>query len=145
MSQVLDALFAAVVDDEGNRWGELATAEQREDALSLLDPEAPRFQFLVRPRGGSKTTDLAAVLGCVLGYQAGPSDRMFAFAADRDQARLLQDALGQIARRTPALGHLEVGSYQVKAPNGASLQVMAGDAASAFGLLPTWVACDELC
>lgn len=55
------ALYGAVVDDHGRRWGEIATDRQREDAEALLDPSGPRFHYLTRPRGGSKTTDLAAV------------------------------------------------------------------------------------
>lgn len=144
MIDPLDALFGAVIDDDGTRWGAIATPEQKADARAVLDPEGERFHMLLRPRGGSKTTDLAAMLAVTLAFQARPSDRLYAFAADRDQARLLHDALAGIVRRTPLLRGLEVGSYVVTAPAGANLQVMTGDAASAFGLLPSWIAVDEL-
>ena len=83
------ALYGCVVDDQGRRWGEIATDRQREDAEALLDPTGPRFSYYTRPRGGSKTTDLAAVLAVSLMFLSRPSDRAFAFASDRDQARLL--------------------------------------------------------
>ena len=143
--QALDALYGTIVSDSGVRWGERATVEQRADAEALLDPSAERFSFHLRPRGGSKTEDLAVVLAVVLAYQAGPSDRMFAFAADRSQAGILADFIGQIARRTPALRSLQIGRSEITAPSGASLRVMSADSASAFGLLPSWIAVDELC
>jgi hypothetical protein len=117
--KAIAALYGAVVDDRGRWWGEIATDRQREDAEALLDPTGSRFHFQTRPRGGSKTTDLAPVLAVSLIFLSKPSDRAFAFAFDRDQARLLYDALAGIARRTAAFSALEVGFYSVTAPSGA--------------------------
>jgi hypothetical protein len=64
--KAIAALYGAVVDDRGRWWGEIATDRQREDAEALLDPTGLRFHFQTRPRGGSKTTDLAAALAVSL-------------------------------------------------------------------------------
>ena len=56
----LDLLAGLRMPDE-KLWGDVAHSFQWEDARAVLDPDGPPFQFLTRARGGSKTTDLAAV------------------------------------------------------------------------------------
>ena len=141
------ALLSALVLDSGALWGETATDWQREDAAALLDhsPDAPRLHFLTRPRGGSKTTDLAAVALAALVAQAPTRSTSHAFARDRDQAALLLDALSGLVARTGLGGLVDVGSWSVTVrESGARLAVESADAASAYGHLPFLVIADEL-
>jgi phage terminase large subunit-like protein len=143
------ALLASfVLDDEGTRWGDVAEHWQREDAEAILTGTAAedcRLHFLTRPRGGSKTTDLAAVLLVVLIVQAPRRSTSHAYARDQDQAALLLDAMRALAERSGLAGLLEFGaaSVTVKA-TGARLRVESADAASAFGRIPYFVVADEL-
>ncbi|MDB5963492.1 MAG: Phage terminase large subunit-like protein [Massilia sp.] len=140
-------LLSALVLDSGALWGETATDWQRADAAALLDhgPDAPRLHFLTRPRGGSKTTDLAAVALAALVTQAPTRSTSHAFARDRDQAALLLDALGGLVARTGLGGLVDIGSWSVTVrETGARLAVESADAASAYGHLPFLVIADEL-
>lgn len=141
----LDLLHALILDD-GQRWGAVAAPFQHTDAAALLDPAPPHSHFLTRPRGGSKTTDVAGVELVDLIAVAPPAARSYCLAADADQAGLLLDALGGFVRRTPGLGtEVEVGSWRVvHRRTGASLTVLPADAASAWGLRPRRVVVDEL-
>src|SRR5690606_29159923 len=107
--------------------------------------DAPRLHFLTRPRGGSKTTDLAAVLLVVLLTQAPARTTSHAYARDRDQAALLMDALRALAHRSGLAGLLDLGAWSatVKGTR-ARLVVESADAASAYGHLPYFVVADEL-
>lgn len=144
----LSLLAGLVLDDEGTRWGDVAETFQREDAEAILTgvaPSAARLHFLTRPRGGSKTTDLAAVLLVVLVTQAPRRSTSHAYARDADQAGLLLDALRALAERSGLASLLDIGvaTVTVKA-TGARLRVESADAASAFGRIPYFVVCDEL-
>jgi len=144
----LALLAALVLDDEGTAWGDIAEPFQRDDASAILTgtrPADPRLHFLTRPRGGSKTTDLAAVLLVVLLTQAPRRSTSHAYARDADQATLLVDALRALAERTglAALLDVQAAVVTVKA-TGARLRVESADAASAFGRIPYFVVCDEL-
>jgi len=149
MTPALDpfGLLSALVVDSGALWGETATGWQRVDAAALLDhrPDAPRLHFLTRPRGGSKTTDLAAVALAALMTQAPTRSTSHAFARDRDQAALLLDALGGFVARTGLGGLVDVGSWTVTVrESGARLAVESADVASAYGHLPFLDIADEL-
>ena len=141
-------LLDALTLEDGSRWGSVATETQRSDALAILDRDSsPRFFWLGRARGWSKTVDLAGIALEVLLAQAPPGSRSYAFAADRDQAALLVDALaGFVQRGGPPLQEaLEVQAWKiVNRKTGASLEAMAADEASAWGLRPFFVVCDEL-
>lgn len=141
----LDVLSALVLED-GRLWGEAATPFQLADARAVLDTSAPPYQFLTRSRGSSKTSDLAGVAIAVLLTQAPPGSRSYALAADRDQGRLLLDALEGFTVRTPMLrGAFEIGTWRVTSvESGATLDVLAADAAGAWGLRPFFVVVDEL-
>jgi hypothetical protein len=60
-------LAASLVSDRGPRLGDLWVEFQHEDARAILTPAdgAPRQHWLGRPKGGSKDTDVAAL---VLGW-----------------------------------------------------------------------------
>lgn len=134
--------------EDGPRWGDVATEVQRADAAAILDRGLEqRFHWLGRARGYSKTVDLAGVLLEVLLAQAPAGSRSYGFAADKDQAALLLDALAGFVRRSgPVLGELvEVQSWRIVVrETGASLTAMAADEASAWGLRPFFVVADEL-
>jgi hypothetical protein len=140
------ALLLALVLDDGRRWGDVATDWQRADAAAVLDLSGPRMHAITRPRGGSKTTDVAGIACAALVLQAPPASRSYAVAVDQDQAGLLHAAMAGFVRRTPGLGDvLEVRASQVvNRRNAAALEVLASDADSAWGLLPWLLVVDEL-
>jgi phage terminase large subunit-like protein len=147
VSQALDVLGGLILEN-GSRWGEAAQAWQWSDARAVLEPgpDDPRSHFLTRPRGASKTTDLAGVATAALLTQLAPAARAYAVASDADQARLLIDAMTGFARRTPGIGGaLQVDRWRVTATRtGASLEVLPADGPSAWGLLPAFAIVDEI-
>lgn len=144
LDDALDVMHGLVLED-GRRWGEAAIEWQRADAAAILDVTGARRHFVTRPRGGSKTTDLAGVIIAVLLVQAPPASRSYAFASDREQAGLLLDAVAGFRSRTPGLGELVIGANKVtNTVTGATLEVMASDDASAWGLRPYLTVTDEI-
>lgn len=139
-------LLASLVLDDGRRWGDVAAPWQWDDAAAVLEPgDGPALHFLTRPRGGSKTTDLAGIAAAVLVEQLPPGGRAYALAADRDQARLVVDALGGLVTRTPGLASaITVDRYAASTPSGARLEVVPADAASSYGLRAHLLIVDEL-
>jgi len=125
-------MMAALVMDDGSRWGDTAAPFQWADVAAILDVDAPvRQHFLVRPRGGRKTSDLAALLLVLLATQAPAMSRSYVGASDEDQAAELIDAAAGIVARTPGLGavfrvtgltivHLETAAKVVALPADAS-------------------------
>ena len=140
------ALLSALVLEDDRRWGEAATDWQRDDAAAVLSVDGPRFHFQTRPRGGSKTTDLAGVCLAVLLEQAPAGTRSYAVAVDGDQAALLHDAMVGLVARTPGLkGEVKIMQRQViSVRTGASIEVLPADGASAWGLRPYFVVVDEM-
>jgi hypothetical protein len=139
----LDVLSMLRLED-GRRWIDAACDFQLEDAREVLEGEQP-YAFLTRARGTSKTTDLAgAALSELL--TATEPDRRHWLAADRDQGGLCIDAIAGFAMRTPAIGEkLDIQSRRVIVPSTrASLEILAADAPSAWGLLTRRVFADEL-
>jgi len=144
VADALDLLLSLRLED-GRRWGEAATRWQRADAEAILDTAGPRLHFLTRPRGASKTTDLAAVAIAALVAQLPTRSRSYAAAADRDQAALLLDAIAGFVSRTAGLaGALAVETWKVTATQTqATLEVLAADEASSWGLRPHLLIADE--
>jgi hypothetical protein len=93
----LDALTRRAIDlvellalEDGRRWGDAATPEQRADVAAVLDLRSERrMHWLGRARGYSKTSDTAAMSLAALLVQLPAGAAAYAAAADRDQARLL--------------------------------------------------------
>jgi hypothetical protein len=141
-------LLAGLMLEDGRTWGEAARRFQLQDALAVLDPQPgdPRWHFVLRPRGASKTSDLAGIALALLISEAPPRSRSLAYAVDREQAAELLDAVAGFAARTPGLsGEVRIEAGRVLVPRtGASLSIEAGDAASAFGRRPWLVIVDEL-
>ncbi|MDQ6725147.1 MAG: phage terminase family protein [Actinomycetota bacterium] len=139
-----DALYRLVLDD-GTRWADTATDWQQADADAVLSGQPP-MHFQSRPRGGSKTTDQAGVALALLCTDAPPTSHSYSFAADRDQAGLLLDALNGFVIRTPGLDKLiKVDRWTAKnLRTGADLTVMPADGPGTYGLRPWLVTCDEV-
>jgi len=128
----------------GNRLGDVMDGWQRED-FEALDDSAHRHAYLERPRGHSKTGDVAteAVVELFLG---GPERELFCVAVDEDQAGILfRDVVGKIRRRPDLNAKVAIGKREitVKATR-STLTVLSSDAPSAFGLRPSWLALDEM-
>jgi hypothetical protein len=141
-------LLHALVLDDGRLWGAAATPWQIADAQAILDPgpDDPTLHWIGRPKGGSKSTDLAGLSIAWLVEQAPALAEGYAAAADRDQAaRLLRKAAGFI-RRTEGLGaHLEVQQNRIlHKASGAFVEALAADVAGSEGLLSPWFVVDEL-
>lgn len=141
-------LLAGLVLESGQRWGEAARSFQLQDALAVLDPQPgdPRWHYILRPRGASKTTDMGGCALAMLATEAPARSRSFAYASDRDQSAELLDAIGGFVSRTPGLaGVVRVEASRVVIPaTGATLSIEAADAASAFGRRPWAIFADEL-
>ncbi|MGO1227810.1 MAG: terminase large subunit domain-containing protein [Brachybacterium sp.] len=154
------ALMSGMELEDGRTWGEAAHPFQRADAEAILRPAAPealpsgntdgpappRRHYLLRGRGMSKTTDLAALTLALLLAEAPPRARVHVYAVDHDQAALFIDAVAGIVGRTPGLGGaLEVGARAITVKSSqATLSVEASDGASAYGTRPWLTVVDEL-
>lgn len=138
--------LGSLVLDTGERWADVAHPFQIDDARAVLDTSSPvRRHMWTRPRGASKTTDLAGVGVAALLEQLPPLSRSYAYAADRDQARLLLESVEHFERQTPELGSaLTIGANRVTASrSGASLTIESSDDASAWGGRPHFLVVDE--
>jgi hypothetical protein len=141
------AVACSFVLPSGARWGACATDVQRDDMAAVLDLSGPLRHWISRPRGYSKTTDMAIALGTVMVCQSVPGSRLYCAASDKDQARLVVDALARVVTATPELmAAFSFDQYRVTVPrSGVVLEVLASDSASAFGLQPTVLLTDEVC
>ena len=145
-NEALDLLSMLVLED-GRRWAEAAYPIQWDDAHAVLDLSAGTpYNFLTRARGYSKTTDLAGIALAVMATQLPSGSRGYALAADRDQGRLLVDAIRGFSVRTPELhGWFRVENYRVVLErDDVVLEVLAADAPGAYGLRPAFLVVDEL-
>ncbi|MGE3408719.1 MAG: terminase large subunit [Pirellulales bacterium] len=102
--------------------------------------------YLERPRGHSKTGDIAAMVTWAL-FASRRQLAGVAAAADSDQARLLRDAIGKLLKLNPWLTQfVEVQRDKiVNVHTGSTLTILSSDAASSYGLSPDFVVCDEVC
>jgi phage terminase large subunit-like protein len=134
----------AILLEDGRALGEVMEPWQADDFRALDDP-AHRHAYLERPRGHSKTGDLGteAVTELVLGR---PGSQLFCAAADEEQARLLLEDVRGKFERSPTLKPLVryTRTEIIVKATGSRLKVMSGDAPSAYGLRPDWIALDEL-
>jgi hypothetical protein len=129
----------------------------QERDFSALDPAWERLAgddrhvpyqraYLERPRGHSKTTDLAMHLAWVLLFGSAGLTGLAA-AADKEQAALLLESLLRLSRWNervfPDLQFLKDAVINRKTKS--RLNVITSDVASSWGVLPDFVICDELC
>jgi len=137
-------LLASLVLEDGRTWGSVAAPFQWQDAEAIFAPDGPPWHFLTRPRGGSKTTDLAGVALAWLAVEAPAGARGYVVAGDRDQAALLVDAAAGLVNRTPVVRDaVTVGAFKLTSKSGATVEVLAADGGSAFGLRPSLLIVDE--
>ena len=74
------AILGALVLEDGHRWGDDAAKFQWLDARAIFG-DGPLWHFLTRPRGGSKTTDLAGIALAWLAVLAAPVRSPLCFPA----------------------------------------------------------------
>lgn len=146
-SEAMRLLMGLTMPD-GRRFGEVAIDVQIADAKAILDPVAggAAFHFITRPRGMSKTSDLAGMLLAILLTQQAPGTTSYGAAADQDQAALLIDSVAGFIERTPGLaGAVKITGRKVTATRtGATFEALAADLASSWGLRPAFLVVDEV-
>lgn len=142
------------------RFGDVQDAWQRSD-FEALDPallrvagvrrKAERMRaWWERPRGHDKTSGIAKLATWLLAFSRKPL-RGYCYAADKDQAGLLRDAVETLVRLNPYLARvLEVRASSVvniasrHPAEGSVLSIEACDVASSYGILPDFIIADEL-
>ncbi|MGO4957918.1 hypothetical protein ACTQ49_11745 [Luteococcus sp. Sow4_B9] len=130
--------------EDGTPWGDRAHGFQLDDAEAILAPSGPRRHAILRGRGMSKTSDVAALLLALLLTEAPPRARMLIYAADADQAALFADALAGFVQRAQLEGLVDVGARVfTHRQTGATITVETSDGASAFGARPWFQVMDE--
>lgn len=134
----LDASWEAVVTGGGVGVGGVVREDDSRTAV--------RRAWLERPRGHSKTSDMAVMVAWALVAGDTPITGLAA-AVDRDQAGLLRRAVGRLVdANRDRLGELKVTEKGVRnRVTGSELHVISSDAASSYGELVDFVLCDELC
>ncbi len=148
------------VDGVARRLGDVMDPWQASD-FSALDPALRRAAgrsdepakmraYLERGRGHSKTTDLAVTAVWALAFSTRPL-RGFCYAADKDQANLLRQAMETLVRLNPWLGeiltveaHRVANTAQGHPGEGGTLTIEASDVGSSYGILPDLIIADEL-
>jgi phage terminase large subunit-like protein len=146
-----------MIDCDGvpRRLADVLDPWQREDFAALdpacrriagqdVEPERLRF-YLERGRGHSKTCDI----GVACAYLLFASSRKLsgvACAADRDQAALIKNSLDTLLRLNGWLAEsLEVQAWKViNRHTGSTLEILAADVASSYGLLVDFAILDEV-
>ncbi|KKL53730.1 hypothetical protein LCGC14_2272530 [marine sediment metagenome] len=139
-------MLADFLDDltleDGRSYGRNLDDFQRADfeALATGIPAA----YLGRPRGHSKTMDLAAY--ALHHIVTTPGARAYAFAVDEDQSRLVRDSIAGFVRRSDTLrANVKVFRNVVSIDEtDARLEIWSADAASSWGLRPSLMLLDEL-
>jgi len=134
----------AILLEDGRPFGDAMEPWQRDD-FAALDSGQYRHAYLERPRGHSKTADIATE--AVAELLLGPRDqRLFCCAADEEQARLLFDDVAAKLNRNPLLAPAVKVTQRdiIVRATGSRLRVLNSDAPSAYGLRPDWIAVDEI-
>ena len=140
------ALLGGLVLEDGRRWADAATDWQMADARAVLEPgqTGARQHFLTRPRGGSKTTDLAGICLAALLEQLPAGSRAYWVAADRDQGRLGVDAIAGLAARSGLQSLVRVDQWRATVnASSSTLEVLPADAPGAHGLRSPFYVVDE--
>ena len=137
-------LFADVVEDWQRRDFDAIDPAWQRVAGQQVEPPYQRA-WLERPRGHSKTTDVAVMTTWAVFASRRKLTGIVA-AADREQARLIRDAIDTLVRLNPWLAKiLDVQAFVVRNRHtGSELQILASDVASSYGLTPDFVVADEL-
>lgn len=101
--------------------------------------------YLERPRGHSKTSDLAVMVAWAL-FASRRKILGNAIAADKEQARLLRESVKNLTLANAWLAeYLVCERDRVRNPHTLSeLTILSSDAGSAYGQTPNFIVCDEL-
>lgn len=104
-----------------------------------------RRAYIERPRGHSKTSDMAIQIAWILLAARTPVTGVAA-AADREQAALLLKAIQHLRQVNPTLcGDLVFIEGAIRnSRTGSRLDLISSDVGSSYGILPDFVICDEL-
>jgi len=102
--------------------------------------------YLERPRGHSKTSDIAAGIAWILEFGRERLEGIAA-AADREQGDLIRTSVLRLAKLNPHLcRNLEFKQFGISnRRTGSRLTVISSDVQSSWGVLPDFVICDEVC
>ena len=127
-------------------WRTLARVGSQGIDKSLGTSAPIRRAWMERPRGHSKTSDMAMQIAWIL-QNATRQVAGLAAAADRDQAALIRDAVFRLASFNPDLcGELAFTKFEItNKTTGSKLTVISSDVQSSWGVLPDFIICDELC
>ena len=141
MDDALDVIGGLITED-GRPWSDAAVDVQIEDMSAWLHDDRP-YHYATRSRGFSKSADAAALaLGALL---TDPLMRGFWLASDQEQGRLAIESITGYVQRTPGLaGALVITANKVTSVHGGSLEILAADAAGAWGRRPSWLIVDEI-
>ncbi len=127
-------------------WLQLAGRAQLPHAdNSVTTLPSIRRAYIERPRGHSKTSDMAIQIAWILLAARTPVNGVAA-AADREQAELLLRAIKNLKHVNPTLcGELSFVNGAVRnSRTGSRLDLISSDVGSSYGILPDFVICDEL-
>jgi len=140
------AVLFGLRNEDGRPWGVAADELQVADARAVLSADGPRRHWLGRPRGYSKTQDVAGMMLADLVTGRIPlASPAYLAAADGDQAGLALDSIAGYVERSALTALVDVqGRRAIHKGTGASVEVLAADAAGAFGLRPSRLVLDEL-
>jgi hypothetical protein len=109
------------------------------------DYDGPTRFWLTYPRGHDKSSSIGRAMNWLLGFARRPNLRLYAAAADKDQAAQIADFMRVEGQLNPWLGGLiKHHSFNVYGQNGGQLKILSADAAGVFGSKPDVVVCDEL-
>lgn len=140
---ILD-LMAGLPLEDGQAWGSVAEQFQIHDAATILESPVHR-SFILRGRGMSKTTDIAAIVITLLLTEAPSHSQSYVYAADADQADLTMQAIVGFVQRANLTAQFKLGSRTItNRETKATLSVETSDGASAYGKRPWLQIVDEL-
>ncbi len=146
-----------LIDADGTprRLGDVLDGWQRSD-FAALDPGWKRAAgqaatggcsraWLERPRGHSKTLDIAVICTWAL-FASRRTLKGVAAAGDLDQAGLLRDAIEGLRRANPWLSEIiDVQKERVvNKHTGSELSILTSDAPTSYGLTPDFIVADEV-
>lgn len=132
----LDLVYGMILED-GKAWGEVASDHQRLDMEAILRPRpAPPLHYCTRPRGGSKTTDIAAMALALLATDMPARSNGRVVASAGDQAAILIDAAAGIIARTPELEGVIIAEAErlINVETRAWVKVLAQSDSGSWGL-----------
>ncbi|MCA9248391.1 MAG: terminase [Planctomycetales bacterium] len=137
-------LLSAVMDEWQREDFEALDAGWRRAAGHKVEGGHSRG-WLERPRGHSKTSDIAVMACWALAFAKRRLSGVVA-AADKDQASLLRQAIDRLLALNPWLRTvINPTKYSVTGRHGSRLEIISSDALTSFGRLCDFVVCDELC